>query len=319
MQKNRLNIVGILMLLSTLIFAQKPSVIIMDFKGNGIAHEELRVFTEHLQVELFNLDQFTIIEKSQIRKKLSDIDRPDDDHSSAEYLTEAGSMSDADYIIGGSITKIDDRFSVTVRMIDNRNKEVIRMFVYYHSGDIISLLSDGAEEIAGRLSEPIVKIESQTPDSTNLAKIIIPQDGKPVTSTRSPGGIGPALGSCLIGPRVGLEMNEGNDEIYLSEWIALGGSMVSGSATGVLAPLGSAIYTGSRAYMAYDMGGQSNGLEGALASYFLGPRVGKELHYRKIRKNEWLQLCCIGRIFIVAEAYNGKTMTEIEIEEGLRK
>lgn len=127
----------------------------------------------------------------------------------------------------------------------------------------------------------------------------------------------------MIGPRVGLEMNEGNDNIYQSEWIALGGSVVGGSMTGVLQPLGSAIVSGTRAYMAYDMGGKTNGLEGALASYCLGPRVGNELHYRKIRTIEWLQLvpcvCIYPMIAIPLEAYNGKTMTEIEIDEGLRK
>jgi hypothetical protein len=75
--------------------------------------------------------------------------------------------------------------------------------------------------------------------------------------------------------------------------------------------------------MAYDMGAKKNGFEGALASFFLGPRIGNELDVRKIRTKEWLQLvpcvCIYPMITIPLEAYKGKTMSEIEVEEGLRK
>ena len=135
------------------------------------------------------------------------------------------------------------------------------------------------------------------------------------------GGFVPCLATCMIGPRVGLEMNEGKD-INQSEWIMLGGQVVGGGMTGSMVSLGSAIITGTRAYMAYDMGNK-NGFEGVLASYCLGPRVGNELDYRKIRMKEWLSLvpcvCIYPMITIPLEAYKGKTMTDIEIAEGLRK
>lgn len=135
------------------------------------------------------------------------------------------------------------------------------------------------------------------------------------------GGFVPCLATCMIGPRVGLEMNEGKD-INQSEWIMLGGQVVGGGVTGSMVSLGSSIITGTRAYMAYDMGNK-NGFEGVLASYCLGPRVGNELDYRKIRTKEWLSLVpCVNiypLIVIPYEAYQGKTMTDIEIAEGLRK
>jgi len=135
------------------------------------------------------------------------------------------------------------------------------------------------------------------------------------------GGFAPCLATCMIGPRVGLEMNEGID-INQSEWIMLGGQVVGGGMTGAMTGLGSAIVTGTRAYMAYDMGNK-NGFEGVLASYCLGPRVGNELDYRKIRTKEWLRfvpcVCIYPMITIPLEAYEGKTMTDIEVAEGLRK
>ena len=154
-----------------------------------------------------------------------------------------------------------------------------------------------------------------------FAGLVSAQEGeKPVQK----GGIGPCLATCCIGPRVGLEMNEGKD-VTTPEYIMLGGQLVGGGMTGsaAMVSLGSVITTGSRAYMAYEMGAKKNGFEGALASYCIGPRVGNELDYRKIRTKEWFTLvpcaCLWPMITIPLEAYGGKTMTEIEVAEGLRK
>lgn len=124
------------------------------------------------------------------------------------------------------------------------------------------------------------------------------------------GGLNPCLASACIGPRVGLEMNEGK-KIQTSEWIGFGGQF--------LGTIHTSLPTIARGYMAYDTGGKKNGVTGFFASYFLGPRVGLELQERKIRKKEWLKFCIIGSCLISWEAYQGKTMTEIEVAEGLRK
>ncbi|NQT96804.1 MAG: hypothetical protein HQ562_03595 [Candidatus Marinimicrobia bacterium] len=134
------------------------------------------------------------------------------------------------------------------------------------------------------------------------------------TATVSKGGINPCLASCCIGPRVGLEMNEGK-EITTSEWIGFGSTY--------LWPIHPTLPTIGKAYMAYDMGGKTNSMEGFFASFCLGPRIGNELDHRKIRTMEWLRLVpCVNiypAIAIPLEAYNGKTMTEIEVKENLRK
>ena len=140
------------------------------------------------------------------------------------------------------------------------------------------------------------------------------------------GGIKPFLASCCIGPRVGLEMNEG-EEVTTSEKVAFIGQIVGPCLGGCLffiPPLSGCltgcITLGTRGYMAYDMGAKKNGIGGFFASCCIGPRVGEELHERNIRTYEWIgAFCVIGRILTGLEAYQGKTMTEIEVAEGLRK
>ena len=120
------------------------------------------------------------------------------------------------------------------------------------------------------------------------------------------GGAGPCLASCCLGPRIGLEMNEGV-KIELVEFLQL-------------VP---AVNGAIRLWIAYDYGYKNAGMSGCLASYCIGPRVGKEFNERKIRTMEYLRLIPIINLYpyIVTgmEAMGGRTMTEIEEEENLAR
>ena len=120
------------------------------------------------------------------------------------------------------------------------------------------------------------------------------------------GGIGPMLGSCCLGPRIGLEMNEGK-EIEMLEF-------------GRIVPsVGEIIHL----YVAYDYGYKTAGNKGFLASCCIGPRVGQQFDKRKIREIEKLLPIPIVQLYpwvmIGLEAYAGKTMTEIASEENLAR
>lgn len=144
-----------------------------------------------------------------------------------------------------------------------------------------------------------------------LSSAIVVGQEEPEEQPVKKGGLNPCLTSVFIGPRVGLEINEGK-KIQTIEWIGFFGSYAGGY-------VHSSIPVLTRTYMAYDTGGKKNGFTGFAASYCIGPRVGAQLHERKIRTREWLQFCVIGTCLIGWEAYQGKTMTDIEVAEGLRK
>ncbi len=113
------------------------------------------------------------------------------------------------------------------------------------------------------------------------------------------GGCMPAALGCFLGPRIGLEYNEGKP-VETTEWLRLVG-------IGVLI----------NDYEAF----QKNGCIGCLLENFLGPRVGRQYDYRNVRIVEWITLVAspIPQVIMAFEAYQGKTMTEIEQQENLRK
>jgi len=144
------------------------------------------------------------------------------------------------------------------------------------------------------------------------------------------GGVAPLLAGCCLGPRVGLEMNEGS-AIRMTEWarfIPFVGSIV---------PLYSAYeaYTGKtwnqvsdaenlNAVKVYGANKQKDKLIPTVVACCWGPRVGLEMNNgRKLRNMELLMLVPVVNIIplvvIASEGYNGKTMSQVAAAEGLDK
>ena len=127
-----------------------------------------------------------------------------------------------------------------------------------------------------------------------------------VSAAQAKGGAGPCLASCCLGPRIGLEMNEG-EKVEMLEILRL-------------VPI---INIYAILYVSYDYGYQAAGGKGFLASCCLGPRVGGELDKRKIRTIEWLRLVPVVNLYswvsVGMEAYGGKTMDEVAQEESLSR
>ena len=123
----------------------------------------------------------------------------------------------------------------------------------------------------------------------------------PIAQAAKKGGCSPMFASCCLGPRIGLEMNEGAP-IKGYEWLNIIGI--------------------GRLIGAVEDGGK-NGASGFFASCCIGPRIGGEYDKRKIRTMEWVCLIpYVGEIPVIMmalEASDGKTMTEIEKTENLKK
>ena len=143
--------------------------------------------------------------------------------------------------------------------------------------------------------------------SACLLQLCVPLNA--FANAQTKGGAGPFFASCCIGPRVGLEMNEGK-EIKGTEWVrALGGFVP---------------YVGPIIRLvAVVMQGSNTGFNGVMAECCIGPRVGMELKERKIRSIEWVSaipiIGLIPWIMMSADAANGRTMLEIEAKENLRR
>jgi hypothetical protein len=129
----------------------------------------------------------------------------------------------------------------------------------------------------------------------------VPQPTTPLVNPPAPerGGAWPFLLSCLCGPRIGLEYNEGKQPTsveYLNFFVR------------VIVPIQA-------------MG--RNGIPGFCASCCIGPRVGMQLDRRKIRTLEWFRVVPFLNVYAAIvnsfEAADGMTMSEIAEAEHLER
>ncbi len=149
----------------------------------------------------------------------------------------------------------------------------------------------------------------------------------PTVAFAAKGGVAPCLATCCLGPRTGLEMNEGSS-IRLTEWLRLVPFVNQ------IVPLYNAYegYTGkTMAKVAAEerLGGvrvqavapaKKGGVVPGLVACCFGPRVGLEMNEgRKVRTMEWIGLVVpvIPSAIIAYEAYQGKTMSQVAAAEGL--
>lgn len=129
-------------------------------------------------------------------------------------------------------------------------------------------------------------------------------------TVQAKGGVGPCLATCIFSDtRIGLALNEGK-EIETYDWITLASSFVG------LTPV-------AKAYAAYENGYKQAGMTGFCVGYLWGPRPGRMFDEYKLRSKE-IMLCipCVQLYPMIAlpcEAYNGKTLTEVIEEEGLKR
>lgn len=139
--------------------------------------------------------------------------------------------------------------------------------------------------------------------------------------TGETGGWKAGLKSLFFGPRIGIEANENVPISFIEK-------------ANLFVPLSP--------FQAY----AENGVKGFFTSAFFGPRVGMELKERKIRKKEWYGLipalavtfhlrsshpstgAVIGEVVLAAflsrvlpafDAHRGRTMSDIELAENLRR
>lgn len=183
------------------------------------------------------------------------------------------------------------------------------------------------KSIGLRLSAPVhngkllqMRVALPIPKLRNVGEIQTPP-ASAFQDTQKPGGLSSGLKSLFFGPRVGLEANENQPVTFIEK-------------ANLFVPLAP--------FQVYSV----NGIKGFAASAFLGPRVGMEIKERKIRKVEWLGLvpvigvtyhlltshpskttvlieiasaALLSRLFPAIEAFRGKTMTEIERAENLKR
>ncbi|MFC1481036.1 DUF2380 domain-containing protein [Candidatus Neomarinimicrobiota bacterium] len=127
-------------------------IVVMDFDGYGISESEAVILSDRLRNQLFRLGQFHVVERGLMATILKEQDFDLQGCASDQCMVEVGQLLGADQIVGGSVSKIGNTYSISARLVDIESGKVLRVSDYDHRGAMDDLLTDAIPMIAKQLS-----------------------------------------------------------------------------------------------------------------------------------------------------------------------
>ncbi len=139
-------------LLSAVVHGQN-NLAIIDFTGKGISDVEASALTDRLQNELLPLAKYKLVERELIENILFEQGLQQTGCITNECIIEIGKLLGVDKIIGGSISKIGNMYSIYAKIISIGTGEIIKSSTFDYEGDIEHLLVYGMKYIAYDICE----------------------------------------------------------------------------------------------------------------------------------------------------------------------
>ena len=124
------------------------NIAVVDFNGNNISNGDVRALTDRLRVELFKTKYFKVIEREMMEEVLKEQGFQQTGCTTDECMVQIGRLIGVQKIIGGSISKVGNIYSVSSRIVNVETGEIEKTEVYDHTGNIGQLLTEGMRMVA---------------------------------------------------------------------------------------------------------------------------------------------------------------------------
>ena len=129
-----------LLLFIGLAFAQDITIAVLEFEGQGVSQSETRTLTGRLRDEMFNTGVFIVLERGKMDEVLKEQGFQQTGCVTSECAVEVGNMLGVQQMIGGSIGKVGNIYTVSARVIDVGTGEVLKSANYDLIGELRNYL-----------------------------------------------------------------------------------------------------------------------------------------------------------------------------------
>ena len=158
--------VFLLFLIFTLSFAQntKMNIAVIDLDPTGISNDECQFLSDRLRTELFETGKFQVVEREKMNAILDEQGFQQTGCTSVECAIEIGQLLNVGVMVAGSIGKIEDIYSLSIRMINVETGAILRTATRDYEGKLSEVLTDVIPEISAQLAsaengEPVESID----------------------------------------------------------------------------------------------------------------------------------------------------------------
>lgn len=139
------------------IFCQKVKTIaVMELDAVGISANEAKIITARLRTELFNSNKFVVLEREKVENILVEQGFQLSGCTSNECVVEAGQLLGVQQIVAGSIGKIGNIYTTSIRLIDIQTGKIIETATEDCRCSIEDVLISSIKNVAQILSGIVV-------------------------------------------------------------------------------------------------------------------------------------------------------------------
>jgi len=174
-----------LLLLSALSAQEvKLNVAVLDLDPTGIAKPEAQFLSDRLRTELFETGKFRVVEREKMNAILTEQGFQQSGCTSVECAVEIGQLLNVKMMVAGNIGKIEDLYSISLRLIDVESGALLHTATRDFEGKLSEVLTEVIPDVAADLSsieidEPKEEIEESSPvresdmDTSNRFAILL--------------------------------------------------------------------------------------------------------------------------------------------------
>ncbi|HIP37220.1 MAG TPA: hypothetical protein EYG85_10240 [Crocinitomix sp.] len=178
MKKRRMMLLLLGLIISISVKAQKPTIAVSFPNVDNIESLTSKNAATHIRLELIKLDKYIVLDEFDMAEVLKGNTNYQQDCYGLNCLTQLGNELDVDYIISGNFVGLGDKFAISLKLVDVRNKKlsksVIREFEAYEN-QISKMVRVLLQEMYGMEVEKLlldqIKYQDDVITSDNVGKI----------------------------------------------------------------------------------------------------------------------------------------------------
>tara|TARA_B100001179_G_C18596300_1_gene407413 strand:- start:969 stop:2165 length:1197 start_codon:yes stop_codon:yes gene_type:complete len=148
-----------LIFLSALSWADDHTISVLDFTGEGIHEEELRLLSEQFRIELLKMDTLRVMDYEDMLLILETSGYESPSCNTVSCAVIASMLLDQEWLASAHIAKIGDVFVIEARLFDSHTGRVINVATYDHELSLEGLQTRGMHNLAEILLSTRVPME----------------------------------------------------------------------------------------------------------------------------------------------------------------
>jgi len=158
----------------------QTTIAIIDFDARDISASEVATLTDRFRDELTKTKQYIVIERGKMEEVLREQGFQQSGCSSDECVVEVGQLIGVQQMVGGSIGKVGNVFTLSARIIDVESGTILNVTNYDHLGDISGLLTVGMRNAVQQLLEgKSTRLESEVVKSNEYTTPSVSKQTEP--------------------------------------------------------------------------------------------------------------------------------------------